>query len=941
MALITDKKIRLFKKVFKFALFSFIYVVLPIGILFFAVDEAIRSEDEFSKRQERKKLRAELELLITQSVPLYYSLDIATSINDIMIQKGYSEETFKSIEPDHGFNVEIYVFNSEGSLVYFSNPENFEVAKMLWNFHHRQFDGLYLEFLENIEKFVPFVGMNFPIELFARRKGSSFIIEHTGQTVYLHRLFDQHCQKSGILLFCSNITPLKNNFQKVSKANKRIGNLFAARSSEGFWNSDADKISDESVELIINNMSIKRMDYKYVNSWLFVKTELDNQIFLAGKKIDNRTTFRGHQYVFAIMLVVFFHQMFRWIVMDISFYFSIKYKIPLLFLYLVAIPLMCLLFLSVQLYRVQKFENLSRVNNQALEKTYEIDRAFELYVRNYLDKYRKIVTDKRVKNVQIQELDLWMSELRTRQVLDTLNVFDLDGNVIYPEEVTFKGFRGFKGIEQILHETAVNNHIPHRLAGNKKRETPASLMRQEVISDFAPLFSNTDIDRINRISVNPYSILLYQNVYPSRELRPARAIIYLRKNIAIEKYLNDVIASFEDAQTTEIITGYDVVRDVFWSDISKFKVAVKDIARISSILGQPVHKSISIDRQDYLVTALNCSNLDDIVLVSIVPLKGITETLVKLKNRITASVIFAAIITLVLAKQLSANFLKPINEMSRGISLFKSGENHNPVHTERADELGELMLAFNNAVEELKELELAAIVQKNLFPSSFPDAKGYEFDFFNLPASKLGGDYCDVLLSDDNKKMILLMADAAGHGVPAALMVAIAKAAVFNAAEKEFSINSIIVETNRAIKELVKTRAMMTFFAVEIDFEINSLHYTNAGHPFPIILRSQGKMTELNSTRLPLGSRSKKGFFRQEINLSKDDSLIVFTDGVFEPCNFLKEPFDYTGIKKSLSESIRKPAKEIREKIMADLHCHVGTEAFKDDISIAILKRTD
>ena len=196
----------------------------------------------------------------------------------------------------------------------------------------------------------------------------------------------------------------------------------------------------------------------------------------------------------------------------------------------------------------------------------------------------------------------------------------------------------------------------------------------------------------------------------------------------------------------------------------------------------------------------------------------------------------------------------------------------------------ERILFYQKAVEGRKlvsEMEVAGKVLHDLLPHECPVLDGLEVAAVYEPCSQLGGDYYDLIpLGED--RWGIAMADVAGKGIPAALLVAALRAAVFSLAKSSLTLRVIVGRTNQLLYETVGQTRYATFFFGLLDVPLRRLIHINAGHPPPILVRASGEIEFIYAGGLPVGLFPAPRYFEQVIQLADGDLLAFYTDGITE-----------------------------------------------------------
>ena len=157
---------------------------------------------------------------------------------------------------------------------------------------------------------------------------------------------------------------------------------------------------------------------------------------------------------------------------------------------------------------------------------------------------------------------------------------------------------------------------------------------------------------------------------------------------------------------------------------------------------------------------------------------------------------------------------------------------------ERENELERIEISEKLRLQE-QEMSEALSIQMRLLPAEIPQAPGYEIAADWRPARIVGGDYYDVLRFDENT-LAFCIADVAGKGMPAALLMSNLQAAVRGLASPSVSPAELCEAINRLLCRSIGGDRFITFFYAVLDIPTGRLRYTNAGHPTPLVIRRDG-----------------------------------------------------------------------------------------------------
>jgi hypothetical protein len=151
-----------------------------------------------------------------------------------------------------------------------------------------------------------------------------------------------------------------------------------------------------------------------------------------------------------------------------------------------------------------------------------------------------------------------------------------------------------------------------------------------------------------------------------------------------------------------------------------------------------------------------------------------------------------------------------------------------------------------------KELTLAAAIQQRIIPKELPKIDGYELAGINIPSKEVGGDYYDCI-SLGTDKFALIMADVAGKGVSAALLVNTLNAALYSYLEFNLPLTDLADKLNKLIFNSSPADKYITFFISVLDSKTGELDIVNAGHNPAFLLRNNGKLDQVEAGGIGLG----------------------------------------------------------------------------------------
>jgi len=237
-----------------------------------------------------------------------------------------------------------------------------------------------------------------------------------------------------------------------------------------------------------------------------------------------------------------------------------------------------------------------------------------------------------------------------------------------------------------------------------------------------------------------------------------------------------------------------------------------------------------------------------------------------------------------------------------------------------------------------KELQQAAEIQRGLLPQKAPVVPGFDIAGYNASCRTVGGDYYDFLTYPDGK-VGLLVADVAGKGMPAALMVSSLQARVQVMFEEYEDLSARVTRLNRIMHTSCPKNRFITFFLGVLDPATGEITYCNAGHNPPLLLRANGKVETLEATGLILGILPKSEIAQSKCKLEPGDLVVLFSDGVTEASRIdVDEEFGEERLGETLLGCCQRPAAAMIDTVIQKVAEFTNGAPPADDITLIVVK---
>jgi predicted ester cyclase len=237
-----------------------------------------------------------------------------------------------------------------------------------------------------------------------------------------------------------------------------------------------------------------------------------------------------------------------------------------------------------------------------------------------------------------------------------------------------------------------------------------------------------------------------------------------------------------------------------------------------------------------------------------------------------------------------------------------------------------------------QELQVARRIQHASLPKEVPTLEGWQISPFYQPAREVGGDFYDFHLLSE-RRLGLLVGDATGKGVPAALVMSTTLGMLRLAAQSYTSPGEMLQRVNEALFPYIPPNMFVTCFYAVLDPKNGRLVYANAGHDLPYWRRNVGGAEELTARGMPLGFMPGMGYEEDEIVLKGGESVLFYSDGLVEAHDPKGEMFGFPRLRALVGEHGEEQA--LGDFLMEELYSFVG-EGWEqeDDITLLTLERS-
>jgi serine phosphatase RsbU (regulator of sigma subunit) len=235
-----------------------------------------------------------------------------------------------------------------------------------------------------------------------------------------------------------------------------------------------------------------------------------------------------------------------------------------------------------------------------------------------------------------------------------------------------------------------------------------------------------------------------------------------------------------------------------------------------------------------------------------------------------------------------------------------------------------------------QDLRVAQRIQQASLPEEVPELEGWHIDPYYQPAREVGGDFYDFLELEDGR-VGLVVGDATGHGVPAALLMSTTCGMLRAVALSVNSPGKVLERVNDALSVRIPANMFVTCFYGVLEPSSGSFAYANAGHDLPYLRRGSGA-EELRARGMPLGLMPGMSYEEKETVLGAGDEALLYSDGLVEAHNPEREMFGFPRLRALVAEHAEDEG--LVNFLMEELYSFTGNGwEQEDDITLVTLQR--
>lgn len=578
--------------------------------------------------------------------------------------------------------------------------------------------------------------------------------------------------------------------------------------------------------------------------------------------------------------------------------------------------------------------------------------SYEHGVSSFIERFR--VTAERLRDLpamregRTQEIAPLLTRLQEANEFQDLEIRDQNARLLF--STIDSAVKGSNQAIDMFSRIAVRRYLPSRgaRAGNV---TAAEIIGEDILSSddvgLASMLRARGKVWTFRIGTNP--TLWFWDVYPDLATGPAFFCLTHQLEWIFGKYVKMLISKSRSATAPRPVVmryGNSIAIDLTWPACpGPDRLALRNAVIRSQESGRVLSRTIRLRDGVYRAVFKPEAALGSYIIIDLMPISEQLRALAPFRNRLAVTAVMALLLSLLAVSLISSLFLVPIGDLAEGINAIRRRDSSFRIPLRRPDEFGAVASAFNKLLSEFKELEYGRIVQESLLPAVIETPEGYEISSMRRSATDLAGDYYDVVRLYDGKFAIVL-GDVTGHGIAAALPMAMAKATVEYETIARWGYPEPLMARLNALfnRELKPRQKFMTMSCLLLDPFEHTVTYDNAGHPYPLVYsRSDIEAPVLALPSSPLGIRTTRKTKPVKRMVCPGDTILLYTDGIIECLGRENgEMFGYPALQslfKKLASTPGLSPDQILEKLFGALDEWRADGPLDDDITLVLLRR--
>lgn len=842
---------------------------------------------------------------------------------------------------------DLYAYNERAELV--TPPElrlrSKYIASRLWEILRSNPSEQNRQFLRIKKQLRTFVGAEFRISQFIEARDGCLPIIARHRHGMIYWINDPQQPASGLMFIFWDIPALKFRLSQVGQ--KYLKNFTAVFSVENAENLDnpvnygENQIESKPAGNLFKQLVLQGRSFVVDDSErIWRARQIDDNWLIAAAPVDITRYHQMSAYLngFLLLFGLLALILYIWSTTGARLYLPLRVKLLALFFLAVMMPIMGFAYLGYRYLDDREQTLRATVANNSRQLLFAMDESFSNAGASFIEDFaalsRRLAkqNDDRLKadiHDRIEKNDLISIELRDAQKAETL---------FFQQNELF--FEGMREVSDAFSRYCIDNML-----GSSLTDAIDPILDMVIRSPEAGMnFFFARPGEVHKMDFGPIPMFIFWEIFDADKDNPLYTFIVQSASRLLRRLVEQrFLAARKSRQAAPYLLVASSNRSGRWLPAPVKDAAVlREFVSHTQFSDKPVDTRVRLAGTDYLITGLHGRFASDYCLFAFYPWRLIAEDIAGQRRLIVSGILLFLLLAMLAAWMLSDVFLQPVSRLTEGVNAIKARNPDFRIISSQHDEFGDLALNFNHMIADLKEMQLAKDVQESLLPSEVPKVPGYDVSFANRMASAVGGDYFEVRVLD-RERVCIIIGDVTGHGVGSALVMAMAKAVVYQGLKEERGLIEIIADLNQAVHAyfgVPPVRKMITFFAAMIDLASGQGAFANAGHNFPIKVGCDGTCSDLKAIGMPVGATARlRGLQLHSFELKPGEYVVFYTDGLVEVTNNQREMYGYDRIKIFLSEMPNQGAERVVAGLLQQYDLWLNNAEPDDDLTIVVFRR--
>ena len=647
---------------------------------------------------------------------------------------------------------------------------------------------------------------------------------------------------------------------------------------------------------------------------------------------------------------------------------SIRWKIAFVFLFASGIPLIVMLVVAQENYDQKRSQLIEKAKSDLCERIINFDKRFKAYrteisqqLSEFFGRFANDIANKDQLscNDKVHQFlrgfkanNFYVVSSDTNHLFSSIGLIKFRGqleNAVVDKKAS-RSNRKLK--EPFLSDLKSAHLIGKKLLSDLNRKpfsagrinqleiVAETLMQRpfrEIIYDIVSSFDELGLWGFGRTMDYGYSSLI--KLDSEAESYDFIAFVFWKLHKLQELYLGQFIAQANRNPQGSKIIAFRTSDNTQFSSNSSLNREIKDMITTFTDKPDESFQIVEFEGRPHVAVGFKAFELSKFQLAGFFPLDIIERKIGHQRLDLSLFAFFCILFSLGMAQILFRSFLRPVEVLKDGALAVENRDFNHRLSLKTRDEFARIAEIFNHVMNDFEELEVARIVQESLLPEAKFGQNHFSAYGRSLPMAELGGDYFDMFEIHENG-CALLLGDVAGHGVGAAVIMAMAKAALLNSGDLLCQPDELLTKIHNMLLAArgKKQRRIMTFQYLYLDSISGKALYANAGACFPIFISQMGtRLEEIDFVGPPLGSFKSAAFANREIEFDHGDTMVFYTDGIVEAVDSDGVQLGYERFGEILLRAWNIEPEIFYENIMLEYNKLFKEQKAQDDLTLLVL----